>query len=153
MNTSSLCFLLILRTLQHRWGFFRLRKQIRLPSAQIFILSQPPFSKWAGFNHVSANLIHPPSKKRKNKKTMNAEAPSVNCKWVLKNWHSHLGSTSHPSQTNEAPSASKWDWSPFETRHRTLGFWILRKVPLSMETRVYACPPPPSSIPSSTGVM
>lgn len=34
----------------------------------------------------------------------------VNCKWVLKNWHSHLGSTSHPSQTNEAPTASKWDW-------------------------------------------
>lgn len=83
--------------------------------------------KWAGFNHVSANLSPP--------KTMNAEPPSVSCKWVLKNWHSHLGSTSHPSQTNEAPSASKWDWSPFETRHRTLGFWILRKVPLAMETQ------------------
>lgn len=83
-------------------------------------------------------------------KTMNAEAPGVNCKWVLKNWHSHLGSTSHPSQTNEAPSASKWDWSPFETRHRTLGFWILRKVPLSMETRHKPALPP---IPSSSGVM
>lgn len=55
---------------------------------------------------------------------------SVNCKWVLKNWCRHLGSASHPSQTNEAPPASKWDWSPFETWHRTLGSWILRKVPL-----------------------
>lgn len=55
---------------------------------------------------------------------------SVNCKWVLKNWCRHLGSASHPSQTNEAPPASKWDWSPFETWHKTLGSWILRKVPL-----------------------
>ena len=75
-------------------------------------------------------------------KTMNSEPPSVNCKWVLKNWHSHLGSTSYPSQTNEAPVASKWDWSPFEIRHRTLGLRILRKVPLSMETQSRATLPP-----------
>lgn len=80
-------------------------------------------------------------------KTMNSEPPSVKCKWVLKNWHSHLGSTSHPSQTNEVSSASKWDWSPFETRRRTLGFWILRKVPLSMETLCGLTLHPPSHPP------
>ena len=72
----------------------------------------------------------------------------------LKNRRSLLGSTSHPSQTNEAPPppppprASKWDWSAFfETRHRTLGFWIWRKVPLAMETQCTS--PPPLPLPPS----
>lgn len=71
-------------------------------------------------------------KKTQQKQTRpSAEPLGVNCKWVLKNWPSHLGSTSHLSQTNEAPCASKWDWSPFKSRHWTPGFWILRAAPRS----------------------
>lgn len=97
----------------------------------------------------------PPSKKKKKKNPMNAEAPGVSSKWVLKNWHSHVDSTTHPSQTNEAPTASKWDWSPFETRLRTVGFWILRKVPVSVNTQCRSPPthpPPPPTPILPTGV-
>ncbi len=128
-NYSTLNFLLL---------FFSFFPDLSIKSDfQVLRLSSwaKPFTKWAGFSRVLLNLSP--------KKTVNAEALSVNCKWVLKNWHSHLGSTSHPSQTNEAPSASKWDWSPFETRHRTLRFWIWRKVPLAMETHEPALPPHP----------
>lgn len=84
--------------------------------------------------------------------TPRAEPLGVNCKWVLKNWPSHLGSTSHLSQTNEAPRASKWDWSPFESRQWTPPFWILRAAPHS-PWKPSVSPSPTAIIPSSTGVM
>lgn len=66
-------------------------------------LSEPFIVKkpfWSGLSSVMCLWTWAP-------KTMNSEPPSVNCKWVLKNWHSHLGSTSYPSQTNEAPRCFK----------------------------------------------
>lgn len=91
-------------------------------------------------------------KEKKNTKqkqtTPSAEPLGVNRKWVLKNWPSHLGSTSHLSQTNEAPRASKWDWSPFESRLWARGSWILRAAPRSPWKPSTPRPPSGSSQPS-----
>lgn len=48
------------------------------------------------------------------------------CKWLLKNWHSHLANTSHLSQTNEGlVLQSEIDISLWTS---TRIFWILREV-------------------------
>ncbi len=48
------------------------------------------------------------------------------CKWLLKNWHSHLANTSHLSQTNEGLALqSEIDISLWTS---TRIFWILREV-------------------------
>lgn len=54
------------------------------------------------------------------------------CKWLLKNWHSHLENTSHLSQTNEGLALqSEIDISLWTS---TRIFWILREVHASPET-------------------
>lgn len=53
------------------------------------------------------DLLSNPYCRYQEQRRQAADASSVNCKWVLKNWRRHLGSASHPSQTNEAPAASK----------------------------------------------
>lgn len=54
------------------------------------------------------------------------------CKWLLKNWHSHLENTSHLSQTNEGLALqSEIDISLWTS---TRIFWILREVHSSPET-------------------
>lgn len=51
------------------------------------------------------------------------------CKWDLKNWHSHLSSTPHLSQTNEGPEPQSEIDISFWT---SVGiFWIWREVPQS----------------------
>lgn len=84
--------------------------------AYIFIVAELS-PNWTRFNHVSGKV---------EPETMNARGTECQLQVGLKNWHSHLGSTSHPSQTNEAPAASKWDWFASETSHATPGRWILK---------------------------
>lgn len=61
------------------------------------------------------------------------------CKWLLKNWHSHLVNTSHLSQTNEDPALQSEIDISLWTSYRI--FWILREVHSSLGIVVADSPP------------